>query len=128
MYDIDQLVRPNHFYCYIHFSYTHLLSLLLFFFFFNDTATTEIYTLSLHDALPIYRGAGLWVDRPGSPSAGYFVAVGWGEPCGRGPPLGRVAGRSSTSMIEVAVAVSPETTPTMVTVWPVFTSVIFAVP
>src|SRR2546421_6741288 len=31
-----------------------------FFFFFNDTATTEIYTLSLHDALPIFisRAAG----------------------------------------------------------------------
>src|SRR2546430_15750117 len=28
---------------------------LFFFFFFNDTATTEIYTLSLHDALPIWR-------------------------------------------------------------------------
>ena len=28
-----------------------------FFFFFNDTATTEIYTLSLHDALPISAGA-----------------------------------------------------------------------
>src|SRR5258707_9246214 len=28
-------------------------ALLSFFFFFNDTATTEIYTLSLHDALPI---------------------------------------------------------------------------
>src|SRR5229473_3790964 len=28
-------------------------SCLFFFFFFNDTATTEIYTLSLHDALPI---------------------------------------------------------------------------
>src|SRR2546425_2671423 len=28
-------------------------SLIFFFFFFNDTATTEIYTLSLHDALPI---------------------------------------------------------------------------
>src|ERR1039457_7159272 len=27
-------------------------------FFFNDTATTEIYTLSLHDALPIYNGGG----------------------------------------------------------------------
>src|SRR5260370_39070133 len=27
------------------------------FFFFNDTATTEIYTLSLHDALPIYGGS-----------------------------------------------------------------------
>src|SRR5438874_8268466 len=30
----------------------------LFLFFFNDTATTEIYTLSLHDALPIYRHRG----------------------------------------------------------------------
>src|SRR3989442_15837326 len=29
-----------------------------FFFFFNDTATTEIYTLSLHDALPICRACG----------------------------------------------------------------------
>src|SRR2546429_8131057 len=28
------------------------------FFFFNDTATTEIYTLSLHDALPIYNQGG----------------------------------------------------------------------
>src|SRR2546430_6084799 len=38
--------------------------MLFCFFFFNDTATTEIYTLSLHDALPIYhwcqpRSAGL---------------------------------------------------------------------
>src|SRR5215472_12486123 len=32
-----------------------VLSFKLFFFFFNDTATTEIYTLSLHDALPISR-------------------------------------------------------------------------
>src|SRR2546428_5744999 len=31
-----------------------ITSLPFFFFFFNDTATTEIYTLSLHDALPIY--------------------------------------------------------------------------
>src|SRR5256885_3269268 len=31
-----------------------LLSCFIFFF-FNDTATTEIYTLSLHDALPIYQ-------------------------------------------------------------------------
>ena len=35
-----------------------LFFLLLFFsFFFNDTATTEIYTLSLHDALPIFNGS-----------------------------------------------------------------------
>src|SRR3712207_9031131 len=30
------------------------------YFFFNDTATTEIYTLSLHDALPICETAGEW--------------------------------------------------------------------
>src|SRR3712207_7065046 len=30
----------------------------MYLFFFNDTATTEIYTLSLHDALPIYRRRG----------------------------------------------------------------------
>src|SRR5438552_12962251 len=38
--------------------YSYFIS---FFFFFNDTATTEIYTLSLHDALPIYPG----VESPG---------------------------------------------------------------
>src|SRR5437868_14128679 len=50
-----------------------------YFFFFNDTATTEIYTLSLHDALPIYFGStkshmgrtlsswGKGLDPPGSP-------------------------------------------------------------
>src|SRR5262245_5385603 len=32
----------------------HFFHFPFFFFFFNDTATTEIYTLSLHDALPIY--------------------------------------------------------------------------
>src|SRR5437764_6224767 len=32
----------------------HVSSFFFFFFFFNDTATTEIYTLSLHDALPIF--------------------------------------------------------------------------
>src|SRR5688572_32334159 len=34
-----------------------LCSFFFFFFFFNDTATTEIYTLSLHDALPICKAA-----------------------------------------------------------------------
>src|SRR5258708_22652862 len=41
-------------------------------FFFNDTATTEIYTLSLHDALPIFR------DRPDSVLA--ILYSGSGEP------------------------------------------------
>src|SRR3712207_8542573 len=38
------------------------------YFFFNDTATTEIYTLSLHDALPIYRGPGA-ARQPGAAGA-----------------------------------------------------------
>src|SRR3712207_8712055 len=38
-----------------------------FIFFFNDTATTEIYTLSLHDALPIYKEMRCWY------RAGYHV-------------------------------------------------------
>src|SRR5258707_13097630 len=41
--------------------------LVFFLFFFNDTATTEIYTLSLHDALPIWRVA---AQGPASPAAG----------------------------------------------------------
>src|SRR6266853_6636935 len=40
---------------------------IFFFFFFNDTATTEIYTLSLHDALPISSGgAPRWAAWPRS--------------------------------------------------------------
>src|SRR2546422_6612097 len=46
------------------------------FFFFNDTATTEIYTLSLHDALPIYQS------RPGR---------GNQAPCRAGPRSGTMA-------------------------------------
>src|SRR2546430_12536108 len=38
----------------------------MFFFFFNDTATTEIYTLSLHDALPISHLAGVQHRRRGA--------------------------------------------------------------
>src|SRR3712207_8705549 len=37
----------------MHYSYTSTKYACVLFFFFNDTATTEIYTLSLHDALPI---------------------------------------------------------------------------
>src|SRR2546429_7702947 len=38
------------------YSSTVMTELITLFFFFNDTATTEIYTLSLHDALPICFG------------------------------------------------------------------------
>src|SRR5438034_11794744 len=52
------------------------LSSSLFFFFFNDTATTEIYTLSLHDALPIWarkRGR----SRRGSSGRARSAATSW---------------------------------------------------
>src|SRR2546422_5505522 len=44
-------------------------SFVFFFFFFNDTATTEIYPLSLHDALPIYFVRPAGVLHPGAPGA-----------------------------------------------------------
>src|SRR5437870_13761263 len=42
-------------YSYYIYYFSFLLLFISLFFFFNDTATTEIYTLSLHDALPIWR-------------------------------------------------------------------------
>src|SRR6266496_6612984 len=52
-----------------------IASFAIFFFFFNDTATTEIYTLSLHDALPI------------SPAATGWPSSAWGSSCfQRGTP------------------------------------------
>src|SRR6266540_7466441 len=68
----------------------------LFFFFFNDTATTEIYTLSLHDALPISRAAGLLElelerRRPGRGGRDPHVRSRAGGLVG--PPAGKSGGR-----------------------------------
>src|SRR5256885_10713639 len=47
---------------------------ILLIFFFNDTATTEIYTLSLHDALPIYPAiTGLRSIKPSAPASSAVV-------------------------------------------------------
>src|SRR5688572_32695864 len=63
---------------------------LLFFFFFNDTATTEIYTLSLHDALPICAQVGA---RPREPHAARARTAAAGD---AGPrQLGRHRARRS---------------------------------
>src|SRR5258708_15091 len=108
--------------------YCHVLS--LFFFFFNDTATTEIYTLSLHDALPIFvdaAGCGGPVDEKfcgaagrearaaaGSCTGGKAAVAGGavqdGEPSGRILPAAAAtaegaAGRGGSNGNEHAAAV-----------------------
>src|SRR5256885_14548615 len=59
-----------------------LLSSFDVFFFFNDTATTEIYTLSLHDALPISRARPRWfgVRRRGVQPARPWAGAGQRRP------------------------------------------------
>src|SRR2546422_11662243 len=64
-----------------------------FFFFFNDTATTEIYTLSLHDALPILRPMPR-DERPmvgGIPGLGGFFIVASHSGVTLGPLWGLIA-------------------------------------
>src|SRR6266513_5361565 len=67
------------FYLYVH-----------FFFFFNDTATTEIYTLSLHDALPI----------------GPRRRIARACPAGPGPSCRRAQDRKSTRLNSSHVSIS----------------------
>src|SRR3712207_9046092 len=68
----------------------HTRVVCFFFFFFNDTATTEIYTLSLHDALPICDprvGRGGGGDEGGRPAhAGDPARAGLRRPRRRADP------------------------------------------
>src|SRR3712207_7690384 len=65
------------------------LSLYFLLFFFNDTATTEIYTLSLHDALPI------WSSRRGTCGARLEALSSWFPPL----PQPRLTPPSAASLI-----------------------------
>src|SRR5215510_16601510 len=56
---------------------------LFFFFFFNDTATTEIYTLSLHDALPISPTGRMNTLYPVPPNSASIPPPPWREKIGR---------------------------------------------
>src|SRR5256885_11912977 len=86
---------------------------MFFFFFFNDTATTEIYTLSLHDALPISECARQGVGGQGELS-GTGPALSAGRPrrqpglfAGRGPVAGvdRKSTRLNSSHLVISYAV-----------------------
>src|SRR5438445_4991734 len=74
-------------------------------FFFNDTATTEIYTLSLHDALPIY-GAGAGArsrDSRGDPGVSalpIFGEQGAGSPAPCSPKMGKARSEEHTSELQ----------------------------
>src|SRR3989442_5433479 len=70
---------------------------IFFFFFFNDTATTEIYTLSLHDALPISRRTRAGWSRWGCPKRKGLRAM---------PRLGdRKSTRLNSSHVRISYAV-----------------------
>src|SRR4051812_49655592 len=66
-------------------------------FFFNDTATTEIYTLSLHDALPI----SIATARSGSVSTGSAAS----ESCANASPSDRKSTRLNSSHMSISYAV-----------------------
>src|SRR5256885_10581218 len=78
------------------------------FFFFNDTATTEIYTLSLHDALPILQRlssqSGLHRQQPGTPAQSLLLRgrVGSGP---RVPREDRKSTRLNSSHLVISYAV-----------------------
>src|SRR3712207_7284348 len=69
----------------------------MMFFFFNDTATTEIYTLSLHDALPISRPC-----RPSRPSGRTTAGC-----AGRAAPTARAGCAGAAARSDVATTRPP---------------------
>src|SRR2546430_13602293 len=68
---------------------------LTYFFFFNDTATTEIYTLSLHDALPILRQTRAMFEAGGW----HVIELRWGR------RLDRKSTRLNSSHSQISYAV-----------------------
>src|SRR3712207_7177536 len=85
-------------------------------FFFNDTATTEIYTLSLHDALPISIGLGVFQSTPDETAAavetalaaGYRhidTAAGYGNEREVGEGIDRKSTRLNSSHANISYAV-----------------------
>src|SRR2546430_11449598 len=75
-----------------------------FFFFFNDTATTEIYTLSLHDALPICYGANPLLLSNNPPLASPWL-MGYSAGAERGAEIDRKSTRLNSSHSQISYAV-----------------------
>src|SRR2546430_12402988 len=80
----------------------------IIFFFFNDTATTEIYTLSLHDALPISSAWTIWEQKFHASAIGPEWAQSWPERliiAGRAMWLDRKSTRLNSSHSQISYAV-----------------------
>src|SRR3712207_6984509 len=76
------------------------------FFFFNDTATTEIYTLSLHDALPIWRRAAHEKPEDSGCCSQRYSAVLWPRPPSASSSCGdRKSTRLNSSHANISYAV-----------------------
>src|SRR5436305_6733880 len=85
----------------IHAAHCHVL-----FFFYNDTPTTEIYTLSLHDALPIFAARGptfLWWKLPARSCSVMFVSVS--DDAGVEASEDRKSTRLNSSHVRISYAV-----------------------
>src|SRR2546421_13009921 len=94
------------YFCFFFFLNTLTLSF-FFFFFFNDTATTEIYTLSLHDALPISRRRPGRIPghRPGGRATARARACVSSRPLSQRGVLDRKSTRLSSSHDQISYAV-----------------------
>src|SRR2546430_3807827 len=88
-------------------STTFCLASSTFFFFFNDTATTEIYTLSLHDALPIYERCLCSLERADGAGRFRVARAGWRrhEGLSRQQRLDRKSTRLNSSHSQISYAV-----------------------
>src|SRR3712207_9162688 len=78
------------------------------FFFFNDTATTEIYTLSLHDALPIFTSPVAWLPGRAEPRAhptGSHLVDGYRVPGSSRRQIDRKSTRLNSSHANISYAV-----------------------
>src|SRR5215510_16230282 len=75
----------------------------MFFFFFNDTATTEIYTLSLHDALPI--SPRRWPGCSTTPTSGCRIPIAGSSASGSPPSGDRKSTRLNSSHVAISYAV-----------------------
>src|SRR5690349_24208028 len=84
-----------------------MFSLLILSFFFNDPATTEIYTLSLHDALPILSSIDMGAPRSLATFSSVARSSGfrWSDSRSDGSYIDRKSTRLNSSHVEISYAV-----------------------